>query len=228
MVAETDRTEAQLRMEKVRAGRGKSPQEPPMDPQEVRTMTEEEAFLMEQLKEVHTMETYAADDPSLPTAVVLHKLSGRVRMWKPIGRGQYSPRTISPGNRMMALAQGWKITCPQCHTNHEEGDLEPQDPNACPARKPIPVTECIVCGKRIFDNLVSEVPGQGVKKKGKKRDGDAYVELENTTSSTPEQRLLHGFHLHMWFAHPQQAAMRGLPRIIQGLPMDAPDPGRPL
>ena len=175
-----------------------------------RAMTEEEEFLAQQSEPSETTENFSASDGT-PPAVVTHRSPfGRVIMWKPMENGQYAPRVVSETSKMINLRNGWKIACPECHTNHEASPYPIGDPNACPARAPIPWMACPVCGKRIFDNVLTSVTQAPV---GMAPDAESFVEIEQTELTTPAERLRYGYHRHMWYAHEQQAQMRGLPQL---------------
>ena len=186
-----------------------------------RTVSAEQQFILENQGEQRTSEPFANEGGG---GTIYHNTPGRVQMWKPSSDGKtFWPRTVSNNSIGLLLGNGWRTTCPDCGTNHEGSPYPPGDPNACGAREPIAWTRCPVgtCGKRLFDNLgradVIDVMHNDV-------DGEAFIPLEGTDLSTPQDRLQHVFLMHMWHRHPREAEMRNLKRLTADL---APT-GRPL
>ena len=172
-----------------------------------RAMTEEEAFLLQNSGRVQSVEGFRHQD-SLPEShgvTIVHTRPGTVMMWKPGPDGHYTPRTVSESSRALNLQNGWAITCPECHTNHEASPYPPSDPNSCPSREPVAVRECPVCNKRVFDNVMGEAK--------KKPIPDPNVIKDEYEFTTPESRTRLLLNTHMWVRHPQQAQMRGLPPL---------------
>ncbi len=177
-----------------------------------RTMTPEEQFLLTTTGKVQTVEGFRNEDTHQDGAGVniIHTRPGTVMMWKPIADGTYSPRTVAESSRSLNLKNGWKITCPQCGTNHEASPYPPGDPNACPARDPVAVRVCPVCNKRVFDNIKGET--------SKPADFDPNVIQDDTfEKTTPAQRTEITLRTHMWLRHPQQSMMRGLAPLPQAM-----------
>ena len=170
----------------------------------VRTISDEEAFLAQEIRTIRTRQHFGADDMGAATeATIQHTRPDTVLMWKRGADGRYTPRVVSETAKAINLASGWKIRCPDCNTNHEASPYPPGDPNSCPAREPVAVRICPVCGKRIFDNMVRTLH------KGAP-DMDPNIIPDEYEDTTPATRTRLQLNVHMWVRHPQQAQMRGL------------------
>jgi hypothetical protein len=189
-----------------------------------RTLSDEEVFVLENEDDTKVQTRQAAAGG----VTITHETAGRMLLWKPMESGSYTPRTVSKSSISQNLRLGWKPRCPECGTNHEDSPYPPGDPNACPEREPIAWTRCPVatCRKRLFDNLGR---AQDVTDNTDAEDGEAFVALEGTDQSTPEQRLHHAFLMHMWHRHEREAQLRNLPALSPGLmPQQMPSPERPV
>jgi hypothetical protein len=197
----------------------------PPSTRRARPLSNEEAFILknEDDTKVQTRER----GPGGTT--ITHEAPGRIMLWKPMADGvTYTPRTVSKSSIGQNLRLGWLTECPQCKTNHEESPYPPEDPNSCPAREPIAWTRCPVatCRKRLFDNLSASVDDYA---DTTPVDGEAFIALEGTNLSTPQQRLNHVFLMHMWHRHEREAQLRNLPPLSPGLmPQQLPNPERPV
>ena len=170
----------------------------------VRTISDEEAFLAQEGKAIRTRQPFRGEDMGPgEEATIQHTRPDTVQMWKRGADGRYTPRVVSETAKAINLASGWKIRCPDCDTNHEASPYPPGDPNACPAREPVAVRICPVCGKRIFDNMVMTVYEGNP-------DADPNVIPDEYENTTPATRTRLQLNVHMWVRHPQQAQMRGL------------------
>ncbi len=179
-----------------------------------RSVTEEEAFLAQEIGEETTTTQLPADSDGLTTGTSIeHTTRGRVLMWKPGADGKYTPREVAENSRPELVKQGWKFRCPDCNTNHEQSQYPPEDPNSCPAREPIAWTACPVCGKRQFDNMQwksAEVDLYA-------SDADAMVVDDALNSTTPRDRVMLVRNLHMWTRHPRQSQMMGIAQLPSAL-----------
>ena len=197
-----------------------------------RTMTEEEAFLATNVGPTKTRGTtkgLATDDPT-EGGFWEHTRPGVVLMWKPGPDGRYTPRGVSETSKGLNLQNGWKITCPDCGTNHEASALAPGDPNACPGRPKIAIMICPVvgCRKRLFDNQAQQADDLE-RIITASPDAEMVIRNDLMENTTPESRLLVSMHIHMWTRHPRQAMMRNLPPLSQAwLNPDLPDSARPV
>lgn len=152
---------------------------------------------------VRTQEMIESEDGGVLTT---HTRPGTLVMYKPTERHGYVPKTVSASAIRLLLRQGWREFCPDCNGRHldKNGD-ESTDPNLCPAREPLAVRVCRVCGKRIYDNLgFSEVP---------QSDDPNVIADDVYTATSPEQRTLASLNLHYWVRHPRQAQMMNLPPL---------------
>lgn len=179
-----------------------------------RIVSAEEEFLLTNSGDVQTVERYN-DDVTSGGARITHIAAGRVQMWKPGTNGTYTPRTVSESSKAINLAGGWKITCPDCGTNHEDSPYPPGEPNSCPARAHVPMRLCPVAdcnsgnGKRIYDTL-----GLQSRFEGEDEDPDIIKDdaFENTTAETRTRILLDW---HLWTFHPRYAQATGRPPLPQ-------------
>ncbi len=179
-----------------------------------RTVTEEEAFLAQDVAEETTTTQLPADADGLTTGTrVEHRTNGRVLMWKPGPDGNFTPRTVAENSRADLVRNGWKFRCPDCNTNHEQSQYPPEDPNSCPARAPLDWTSCPVCGKRQFDNMrwkTAEADPNA-------SDAAAMIVDDTLNATTPAQRVLLVRNLHMWTRHPRQSQMMGIAQLPSAL-----------
>ena len=176
----------------------------------VRTITPEEAFVAQSKGDVMTRERHRGlteDDPSENGVVTTHTRPGVVLMWKPGQDGRYVPRMVSETSTRLNLDNGWLIKCPDCGTNHEQSNLPVTDPNSCPARDPVAVRVCPVCGKRIFDNMGFERMDDG--------DDPNVLKDESYENSTPASRTRVQLNIHLWTRHPRQAQMMNIGPLPQ-------------
>ena len=141
-----------------------------------------------------------------------------IYMWKPgrrrpDGTTEYTPRLISVVAIGENLRNGWKQHCPDCGLDHiDRNGIISSDPNLCPARPPVMLRLCPVCGKRIYDNLT---PDSYLSEEDS--EDPNVIKDESYTATTPEERTAAQLNLHMWLRHPQQAMMRGLPPLPTAL-----------
>lgn len=113
-------------------------------------------------------------------------------------------RQIPEGSVRVALGQGLTLYCPHCDGLHET-----DDPNACPAKKPLRYRVCPVqgCGKRIFDDPANE----GSVTVAETDENAIATELP----STPEARTQAKLEAHMLAYHEVQARMMGIRAPIE-------------
>lgn len=140
----------------------------------------------------------------VPAGSVVHNRAVGVTMYKPDGRGGFTPRTNIPATAIsMNLSNGWRVHCPDCG-----GDHASMDPNECPAHDPIKTAFCPICNKQMWDNRVfGAAPTDH-------EDNPNVVSFE-FTNSTPESRLRGTMEVHIWLKHPQQARILGLEPLAQ-------------
>ncbi len=140
---------------------------------------------------------------SVQPGTIVHKRPAGVTMYKPDGRGGYTPRNNIPASAIgMNLANGWFVHCPECG-----GDHDTMDPNECPAHEPIATAFCPICPKQIWDNRLPPTPVDH-------SDNPNVVRLE-FNNSTPQTRLKATMDVHIWMKHPQQARILGLDPLVQ-------------
>lgn len=139
----------------------------------------------------------------VPGGVVTHTRPIGVTMYKPDGRGGWTPRLNIPASAIgQNIANGWRVHCPDCG-----GDHDTMDPNDCPAHEPMATTFCPVCGKQIWDN---RIPAKQVDHE----DDPNAIKLDFVNSS-PASRLRATMEVHMWTKHPQQARILGIEPLAQ-------------
>ena len=171
----------------------------------VRSLSEEEAFKAMASGQVKAKSTIT--DSQGGEANITHTRPGVVLMWKPGADGRFVPRTVSETAVDLNLANGWKIKCPDCGTNHEASGLPISDPNACPGRAPVAIRLCPIasCRKRIPDNLGFATAD--------KSDDPNVLPDEAYTNSTPESRTRMQLNVHLWTRHPREAQMMNIPEL---------------
>lgn len=179
-----------------------------------RTMTAEEAFMVQDIAGEKTVTTQGPDADHLTAgATIEHTRKGRVLMWKPGADGKYTPREVAENSRAILLGNGWKFACPDCGTNHEASQYPPEDPNSCPARPAIAWTACPVCGKRQFDNMQWKT----VERNAEASDADAMIVDDEIDRTSPRERVMLIRNLHMWSRHPRQAQMMNIAQLPTAL-----------
>ena len=129
---------------------------------------------------------------------VTHKHAPRVVMYKPDGHGHYSPRIVDANAIPQLLENGFRPTCPECNGHHGA------NPNDCPARDPVAIRACPVCGKRVYDNMdLNPVQIED--------EGDPNLIIDDSyASSTPATRTKVLLDMHIWAKHPQSARIMNL------------------
>lgn len=128
----------------------------------------------------------------------MHSHSARVVMYKPDGRGHFSPRIVDANAIKQLMENGFRPSCPECNGQHGT------NPNECPGRDAVKMRECPVCGKRIFDNmdLLPTAPSD--------QDDPNLIRDDAYLSSTPETRTKVLLDTHIWAKHPQSARIMNL------------------
>ena len=135
--------------------------------------------------------------------VVTHKRPDTVVMYKPDGRGHFTPRMVPVTAIQQNLLSGFKSICPECNSHHGA------DPNDCEGRDPTAVRICPVCGKRIYDNLVYQRDIEV-----EKDDDDPNVIHDDSyAASTPASRTKAQLNRHIWIRHPITAEIMNLDPI---------------
>ena len=177
-----------------------------------RTITPEEEVLMRNSGAGQTVERFQDTELSYGEATISHSSPGRVLMWKPLENGGYTPRIVSESAKGLNLQAGWRISCPDCGTNHEDSPYPPGDPNSCPGKAPVAVRICPVCGKRITDNVL-------VDRTAVLADAldAAMIIRDDYVATTPEVRTRLKLEEHLWVFHPRQARARGVTEIPTAL-----------
>lgn len=178
-------------------------------------ISEDEAFLaMNEERRLVSQEGIPSENEGLtgksettPAGVVTHTRPGVVVMYKPDGRGHYSPRSVPVTAIKQNLESGFKANCPECGGQHGP------DPNACPGRDPLAVRVCPVCGKRIYDNMDIN-PGDGL---GDDDDDPNVIHDDAYASSTPQTRTKVLLDTHIWVRHPQSARIMNLPPLARAM-----------
>ena len=178
---------------------------------QVRTINPEETFrAANEGRDRSSQENFRTEDGD---ASVSYSGADRVLMWKPVmdGHGEvltYQPRTIPTSHIGFNQAAGWRSTCPDCGTNHEDSELPISDPNSCPGREKVAVRLCPVCGDRTVDN-------QGFKGEevGITVEGEPVIANDFASMSSPEERTKQQLYIHLWMRHPRQAQVMQIPEL---------------
>lgn len=140
-------------------------------------------------------------------AIIEHESSTLVKMWKPIGNGDYMPRPVPITNIAMLFSEGWLEQCPHCHTSECT-----DEPNSCTGRVAKAYRICPECQKKVYDfQNMNVAPGVDTDDDGEEIEVDPNAIVDDAyAESTPGARTKSRLDRHMTSFHPEEAAARGI------------------
>jgi hypothetical protein len=169
-------------------------------------VTAEQAFIAQQMaRRAEITQGPVADETETSGGIVTHSRPGTVTMYKPDGKGGFTPRVVPVTAIQQNLAVGFTIYCPQCYDGTPGSGQHGGKPNDCPGRPPLASRICPVCRKQIYDNL-GDVDTAEVNHDPNVIVDDAY------SLSTPATRTKAMLDQHIRVRHEITAEVMGLAR----------------